>query len=104
MSDSGASSRRLPRQYQTRPHIQNSDSEAGSLSKLILVRGGHVTALGSKVTNMRVEKGDIIRLETSGGGGFGPPTERDRGAIADDVRQGYVTAEAARTVYGFAGA
>lgn len=74
---------------------------AGSLSKLTLVRNGTQTALGSKVTNMRVEKGDIIRLETSGGGGFGDPAARERTAVSDDVRQGYVTPEAAREVYGY---
>ncbi len=76
---------------------------AGSLSKLFLIRDGERTALGSKVTNMRVEKGDVIRLETSGGGGFGNPAARDRTAVADDLRQGYVTAATAREVYGYAG-
>lgn len=75
---------------------------AASLSALYLTRNGKRQALGSKVTNMRVEKGDIIRLETSGGGGFGLPANRDRAAVENDIRQGYVSAEAARTIYGYA--
>ncbi len=73
-----------------------------SLSAFYVTRNGQRQALGSKVTNMRVEKGDIIRLETSGGGGFGVPGSRDREAIESDLRQGYVSAQAARTVYGYA--
>lgn len=73
-----------------------------SLSAFYLTRNGQRQVLGSKVTNMRVEKGDIIRLETSGGGGFGVPGSRDREAIESDLRQGYVSAQAARTVYGYA--
>ena len=39
-----------------------------------LTRDGKEQALPSKVTNLMVRKGDIVRLETSGGGGFGAPT------------------------------
>ncbi len=44
--------------------------------------------------------GDVIRFARSGGAGFGPPGERSAEAVAEDVRNGYVSAEAARTVYG----
>ncbi len=74
-----------------------------ALSTLTLVREGERHVLGSKVTNMRVRKGDIIRLETSGGGGFGDPRERAQDAISADVTKGYVSAAAARDVYGYAG-
>lgn len=37
----------------------------------------------------------------SGGGGYGPPTERDIAHIAEDVAEGLVTAERARKVYGY---
>jgi N-methylhydantoinase B len=39
---------------------------------------------------------------TGGGGGFGSPAERDPEAVRRDVREGYVTAEAARRDYGAA--
>ncbi|MDX2201671.1 MAG: hydantoinase B/oxoprolinase family protein [Hyphomicrobiaceae bacterium] len=71
----------------------------GSLSTLTLVRDGVAEALPSKITNMRVRKGDIIRLETSGGGGFGAPAGRAREAVERDVQLGYVTAAAARERY-----
>ncbi len=72
-----------------------------SLSTLTLIRGGQRQALPSKVTNLMLRKGDIVRLETSGGGGFGAPRTRARELIERDIRQGYVSAEAAGAVYGY---
>ena len=40
---------------------------------------------------MMVRKGDIVRLETSGGGGFGDPRARDAALVERDVRHGYVS-------------
>ena len=60
-------------------------------------------ALVSKQVGMRLARGDRVRLETPGGGGYGPAAERDREAVARDVRLGYVTPEAARGDYGWDG-
>jgi N-methylhydantoinase B len=57
-------------------------------------------AMVSKLGNAKLAKGERVRLETPGGGGYGPPAERDRAAVAEDVRLGYVTPEAARESYG----
>jgi len=37
-----------------------------------------------------------------GGGGYGPPWERDPELVLEDVRKGYVSAERARRDYGVA--
>ena len=37
---------------------------------------------------------------SAGGGGFGDPLERDPDAVLEDVADGYVTVERARTDYG----
>ena len=42
----------------------------------------------------------MIRTMTGGGGGFGPPAERDPDAVRADVRDGHVTPAAAREIYG----
>jgi N-methylhydantoinase B len=42
----------------------------------------------------------VIRLETPGGGGLGNPRERDPEKVLSDVRNGYVTREKAREIYG----
>jgi len=54
----------------------------------------------SKLNNAKLKKGERVRLETPGGGGYGPAAERRPEAIAEDVRLGYVTAEGARASYG----
>jgi N-methylhydantoinase B len=56
--------------------------------------------LVSKVTDIRIKRGQKVRLETPGGGGFGDPAARDPERITRDVRLGYVTREAAQRDYG----
>ncbi|PWB61445.1 MAG: hydantoin utilization protein B [Bradyrhizobiaceae bacterium] len=55
--------------------------------------------LASKVTDVKVRSGQRVRLETPGGGGFGPPEERAPEAVGRDVRLGYVSRAAAESVY-----
>lgn len=62
----------------------------GSAGTLTLIRDGQEQALHSKVGNMPLKKGDMIRLETSGGGGFGSPAERNSESRARDKALGYV--------------
>ncbi|GAA2799715.1 hydantoinase B/oxoprolinase family protein [Kribbella solani] len=45
--------------------------------------------------------GDVISSQRGGGGGYGDPKDRDRDRIADDIKQGYLTPEVARDVYGY---
>ncbi len=47
-----------------------------------------------------MKKGERFRLQTAGGGGFGAPAERAREAVARDVAEGYVSADAAQRIYG----
>lgn len=54
----------------------------------------------SKYANITLEPGDRIRLTAPGGGGYGKPAERDVAAIREDVAEGYVSAAAARIIYG----
>jgi 5-oxoprolinase (ATP-hydrolysing)/N-methylhydantoinase B len=54
----------------------------------------------SKYANVRFEPGDRILLVTPGGGGYGDPKERDPARLREDLREGYVTPEAAARDYG----
>jgi N-methylhydantoinase B len=45
----------------------------------------------SKVTGVTLQKGQRLRLETPGGGGWGDPSKRDRAAVARDIEQGLIT-------------
>ena len=55
--------------------------------------------LHSTFSEMPLEKGDLLRIMTPGGGGLGKPADRTRAEIEADVREGKVTAEAARELY-----
>ena len=66
--------------------------EAGAGGALSLIRDGREQPLHSKVANMRLQKGDIIRLVTSGGGGLGHGAERSQAAQARDTELGYTQA------------
>jgi N-methylhydantoinase B len=69
-----------------------------TVAEYVLIRGGTETRLGSKVT-VELEPGDVISVRTCGGGGYGPPEEREPAAVARDVAEGKVSAERAREVY-----
>ncbi len=56
--------------------------------------------LPGKVSAFPLEPGDVLLMESSGGGGFGDPLERDPARVAADVGEGYVTAAAAEAIYG----
>jgi N-methylhydantoinase B len=53
----------------------------------------------SKMVDIHLTRGQRIRLETPGGGGYGDPAARDPALVAEDVRLGYVTAGAAAEHY-----
>jgi len=61
--------------------------------------GEKTPPLVSKVTDVKIRRGQKVRLETPGGGGFGDPAKRDPARIARDLRLGYVSADAARRDY-----
>jgi N-methylhydantoinase B len=50
----------------------------------------------------RLKRGDILRIETGGGGGHGHPFDRPVEAVLEDVRGGFVSVAAARRLYGVA--
>jgi N-methylhydantoinase B len=53
----------------------------------------------AKVTRLAVPRDSVVALRTGGGGGYGPPAEREADAVHADVREGYVTDGAARRDY-----
>jgi len=53
----------------------------------------------SKMVGIKLQRGQRVRLETPGGGGYGPAKARDPALVAEDVRLGYVGAVAARERY-----
>ena len=70
----------------------------GASARYIHIRDGVETRLGSKTT-LELVPGDVVSFRTCGGGGYGPPEERDPELVLRDVREGKVSAERAREVY-----
>jgi N-methylhydantoinase B len=56
--------------------------------------------LREKENAFELEAGDLVTVETGGGGGYGPPSERDIAAIQRDLDAGYITSAAAERDYG----
>jgi N-methylhydantoinase B len=71
----------------------------GGRSYCELTRDGQTELMPSK-GQFDLKKGDILSLYTAGGGGYGAVDERSGNAIAQDIREGYVTREAALAIYG----
>ena len=63
---------------------------AAALGELVLRRDGVESPIPPKTDNLPLRKGDVVRLETSGGGGFGPPVERMAEAAERDRAMGYL--------------
>ena len=55
------------------------------------IDGKKTPELVSKITGIKLKKGQRVRLETPGGGGYGKVTERPKSLHENDVAQGYVT-------------
>ena len=62
--------------------------------------GMHEPPMKSKMVGIHIERGQKLRLETPGGGGYGDPLTRDLDSVASDLRLGYVSPEMAEAGFG----
>jgi N-methylhydantoinase B len=76
--------------------------QPGSLNSLKVIKADGTVDTYEMCTRVRVAKGDLIRLTTATGGGFGDPRRRPRERVEQDIRNGFVTPEQAARDYGFA--
>jgi N-methylhydantoinase B len=63
-------------------------------------KGADKDEIVCKAKGYKLNAGDMVWLETGGGGGYGPPEERDLAAIQRDLDRGYISHEAAEQDYG----
>ena len=47
--------------------------------------------MSDKLSNYPIRSGDVISMQTPGGGGYGDPAQRDQAAIRLDREEGKVT-------------
>jgi N-methylhydantoinase B len=71
----------------------------GKVAQYFLLRAGQEIPLSSKTT-LQLQAGDTVSFRSCGGGGYGNPHERNPLRVLQDVRDGKVSAERARTEYG----
>jgi len=71
----------------------------GGVNDALLNPGAAGSREVRKVTNFPLRIGDILSVRSGGGGGYGPPWERDVKRVLHDVTEGYVSIESAREDY-----
>tara|TARA_Y100001960_G_scaffold330494_1_gene424678 strand:- start:3050 stop:4681 length:1632 start_codon:yes stop_codon:yes gene_type:complete len=72
-------------------------------NRFVVLRNGEViepSPIPGKVTGFQIGAGDIVRMETSGGGGFGDPVMRDPEAVQKDIKEETLTREQADYRFG----
>jgi N-methylhydantoinase B len=72
----------------------------GSPNRVEVIRTDGTIEQHAVITALTVNEGDVIRIHTAAGGGYGDPRRRPRERVLEDVRDGYLTPERAREVYG----
>ena len=70
----------------------------GKKATYLLNPDGEARSLGSKTT-ISLTPGDVVSYRTCGGGGYGPPENRDPEKVLKDVLEGKVSLSRARDVY-----
>ncbi len=85
------------------PPFGVSGGASGATNRFRVRRDGALiepSPLPGKVSGFPLDVGDVVVMESSGGGGFGDPLEREPARVVEDLAQGYVTPGAAEAVYG----
>ena len=72
---------------------------AGTMPADLATIGGQ-QELGQNYSQTYLAPGEVMYMHWQGGGGYGDPLRRDPQAVAADLREGKVTAEAAADIYG----
>ncbi|MBM10143.1 MAG: hypothetical protein CMF69_11320 [Magnetovibrio sp.] len=49
-----------------------------------------------KIANFPLMPGDIVQIETSGGGGWGPPSDREQTNVQEDLIDGYISSDGSK--------
>jgi len=77
--------------------------EDGATNKVKVERDGVVYTPPhlSKDQDIILKAGDTVRVSTPGGGGFGPPLERDPHLVDRDVKRGYYSKDEAKEKFGY---
>jgi N-methylhydantoinase B len=99
LADNASASLRSSRQRIPAPGM--AEGHDGGLGAFIRNPGAQTeTRLPLTTSGTPFANGDVLRIISPGGGGYGNPKERDREAVRRDLREGKISAAVARDVYG----
>ncbi len=73
----------------------------GLTNYAVVIRKDGREEVYGKVSRVPLKRGDRVRLVTATGGGWGDPKKRARERVATDLRDGFITPEVARDVFGY---
>lgn len=105
----------MRREYRVRSEAQYTGGSSRMLVPAHGVKGGGSGRTGRVLMNPNTERedifpgpvsnvtmlpGDVICIETASAGGSGDPLARDRDRVASDLRNGYISEDSAKSVYG----
>ena len=76
------------------------DGKAAAHCRTVVNPGTDREVVHQKIMGELVRDGDLISVQTGGGGGWGDPLERDPEKVQRDVRAGYISFAAAKKEYG----
>ncbi|MEO9897149.1 MAG: hydantoinase B/oxoprolinase family protein, partial [Paracoccaceae bacterium] len=77
------------------------EGEEGSGNFIEVEKAAGDTEHYAFVSGLDLTTDDVVRVITSSGAGFGDPKNRAKDAVALDIKNGFVTPERAREVYGY---
>ena len=95
--------------------VLTNDVKVGDVTCEHAVKGGLAGRTGSIIVNpgqadernisgfsdgIKLKRGDLVRVVSTGGGGYGDPLERELANVENDVADGFVTVKGARDDYG----
>lgn len=98
LADDAKVSGRGLRQSRAAPGVLGGHS--GALGSFTLNPGsGDEVRLAASFSELPLEVGTVVRVETPGGGGYGEPLNRDSDSLAGDVQSGKISVQAAADTY-----
>ncbi len=73
--------------------------EAGGLGSCLLDPGTERERPNGKIDMLRLQRGDVVRIVSPAGGGYGPPLRRDPAKVLADFVNGFLSEQDARASY-----
>ena len=72
----------------------------GSLNYVQVIRNNGTHQRYAMASGVPLNAGDLVRIRTGAGGGYGPAAARSKEAVREDLKNGYVDEQTAKAIYG----